>query len=232
MFLEMNVTYITAPAASGPTSTAYNLMDDMYHAIVVSSLLAATLSDGDTVSFALTSAQTDPTWGLYLGARESSNPPTLTLTGSLVTATPTAAPTAVPISALTAVPLPAPTAAPLPAPTAAPLPAPTTPSPTATSASTLYVSTDGDNSTSGAIDAPLATLQACVDAVPTVGGVCVLRGGTYHERVFVDGKDGLKIAAHAGEADRVSPKRTRPASPLFGMAMLPKIKKQPSSNEP
>ena len=203
MFLEMNVTYITAPAASGPTSTAYNLMDDMYHAIVVSSLLAATLSDGDTVSFALTSAQTDPTWGLYLGARESSNPPTLTLTGSLVTATPTAAPTAVPISALTAVPLPAPTAAPLPAPTAAPLPAPTaaplpaptTPSPTATSASALYVSTDGDNSTSGAIDAPLATLQACVDAVPTVGGVCVL----YHERVFVDGKDGLKTGAHAGE---------------------------------
>jgi len=229
MFLEMNVTYITAPAASGPTSTAYNLMDDMYHAIVVSSLLAATLSDGDTVSFALTSAQTDPTWGLYLGARESSNPPTLTLTGSLVTATPTAAPTAVPISALTAVPLPAPTAAPLPAPTAAPLPAPTTPSPTATSASTLYVSTDGDNSTSGAIDAPLATLQACVDAVPTVGGVCVLRGGTYHERVFVDGKDGLKIAAHAGGS---RPPSARPASPLFGMAMLPKIKKQPSSNEP
>ena len=159
------------------------------------------------MSFALTSAQTNPTWGLYLGARESSNPPTLPLAGSLVTTTPTAAPTAVPIYALTAVPLPAstaaplpaPTAAPIPAPTAAPLPAPTTPSPTATSASALYVSTDGDNSASGAIDAPLATLQACVDAVPKVGGACVLRGGTYHERVFVDGKeDGFTIAAHAG----------------------------------
>ena len=55
----MNVTYNTAPAASGPTSTAYNLSDDAYHAIDASSLLAATLSDGGTVAFALPSAQTN-----------------------------------------------------------------------------------------------------------------------------------------------------------------------------
>ena len=61
-FLEMNVTYNTAPAASGPTSTAHNLTDDAYHAIDASSVLAAALSDGGTVSFALTSAQTNPTW--------------------------------------------------------------------------------------------------------------------------------------------------------------------------
>ena len=42
-----------------------------------------------------------------------------------------------------------------------------------------------------------------------MGGACVLHGGTYHERVFVDGKDGLTIAAHTGEKSDRLPARTR-----------------------
>ena len=58
----------------------------------------------------------------------------------------------------------------------------------------VSTSTSASDANDGSITSPFKTLQACVH-VAGAGDACYLRGGTYHEEVFIQGKSDLVIAS-------------------------------------
>jgi hypothetical protein len=136
-----------------------------------------------------------------------------TVTGGVSGTTPTPKPTATP----TPKPTPKPTATPTPTPkpTATPKPTPTpTPTPTPNSSAgsvavgksnyaipsgAVYVAAKGSKSGSGTKADPYGSVQYAVDKAAS-GKTLVLRGGTYHEYVYVPSGKSLTIQAHPGEA--------------------------------
>ncbi len=125
-----------------------------------------------------------------------------TVTGGVAT-TPTPTPTPTPTATATSTPTPTPTATPTPDPT----PAPTSSAGSvavgktayAVPSGALYVAAKGTKTGSGTKADPYGSVQYAVDKAAT-GKTLVLRGGTYHEYVYVPSGKSLTIQSYPNEA--------------------------------
>ena len=127
-----------------------------------------------------------------------------TVVATLPTATPTPTPTAVPTPTPTAVPTPTPTATPTVPPTSSPASrsagAAAVGSTTYTVPSNaIFATAAGSTGGSGTLASPYGSAQTAIDRAAT-GSTIVLRGGQYHESVFVPSNKALTIQSYPGEA--------------------------------
>lgn len=69
----------------------------------------------------------------------------------------------------------------------------------AAGSSTVYVAPGGSDAAPGTVGAPFATIQHAIAALPGGGGMVVVRGGTYAQRVSLHGVTDITVTAAAGE---------------------------------